>query len=201
MVCKLKARVNLHGVLNVEQGYYVEDQEVEEPIPEKEGEKKDADVSSPTSGSLSSQVAPRAPSPPSKKRSSDRLSTSPRRCESANMKRTRVSVEDVGDVEFGMPDVPRDGFSLGLRSQGVNDTSDVQLTSALQAMDTGDGEKPKMRKVKKQVRKGELPLSAGTASLDQESKAAASEKEMAMIMEDKLVADTEDKKNELESFI
>jgi heat shock protein 4 len=48
MVCKLKARINLHGVLNVEQGYYVEDQEVEEPIPEpKDGEKKDGDVRSP----------------------------------------------------------------------------------------------------------------------------------------------------------
>ncbi|KAI7422988.1 Heat shock protein, partial [Hortaea werneckii] len=39
MICKLKARLNLHGVLNVEQGYYVEEQEVEEPVPEKEGEK------------------------------------------------------------------------------------------------------------------------------------------------------------------
>ena len=51
MICKLKARLNLHGVLNVENGYYVEDIEVEEPIPEekeaekkgtKEGEKKEA---------------------------------------------------------------------------------------------------------------------------------------------------------------
>ena len=48
MICKLKARLNLHGVLNVEQGYYVEDVEVEEPIPEEkptEGQKKDGDVS------------------------------------------------------------------------------------------------------------------------------------------------------------
>ncbi|PQE23261.1 putative heat shock Hsp88 protein [Rutstroemia sp. NJR-2017a BVV2] len=42
MICKLKARLNLHGILNVEQGYYVEDMEVEEPIPEdKDGDKKD----------------------------------------------------------------------------------------------------------------------------------------------------------------
>ena len=48
MICKLKARLNLHGILNVESGYYVEDVEVEEPISdEKEGEKKDADVSVP----------------------------------------------------------------------------------------------------------------------------------------------------------
>jgi len=114
MICKLKARLNLHGVLNVEQGYYVEDQEVEEPIPE---EKKDGD-----------------------------------------------------------------------------------------AMDTdqpnGEAEKkPKMRKVKKQVRKGDLPLVAGTASMDQATKDAASERENQMFMEDKLVQDTEHVKNELESYI
>lgn len=48
MICKLKARVNIHGVLNVETGYYVEDQEVEEEVKEDEkedAEKKDADVS------------------------------------------------------------------------------------------------------------------------------------------------------------
>lgn len=61
--------------------------------------------------------------------------------------------------------------------------------------------KPKTRKIKKQVRKGELPLSSGTASLDQATKDVAAEKEASMFMEDKLVADTEDKKNELESYI
>lgn len=47
MICKLKARVNIHGVLNVESGYFVEDQEVEEEVDEKkEGDdKKDPDVS------------------------------------------------------------------------------------------------------------------------------------------------------------
>jgi heat shock 70kDa protein 4 len=48
MVCKLKARVNIHGVLNVESGYYVEDQEVEEEVKDdekKDDEKKDDDVS------------------------------------------------------------------------------------------------------------------------------------------------------------
>lgn len=70
-----------------------------------------------------------------------------------------------------------------------------------QANGTAEPAKPKTRKVKKQVRKGELPLSAGTASLDQATKDAAAEKENSMFMEDKLVADTEDKKNELESYI
>ena len=84
---------------------------------------------------------------------------------------------------------------------------DTPLTdSTNQAMDTdapnGTAEpKPKTRKIKKQVRKGELPLSSGTSSLDQQTKDAAAEKEGAMFMEDKLVADTEDKKNELESYI
>jgi len=109
MICKLKARLNLHGILNVESGYYVEDVEVEEPIPE-DKDKKDAD-----------------------------------------------------------------------------------------AMDTDD--KPKTKKVKKQVRKGELPISAGTSSLDQATKDSLAEHESSMIMEDKLVADTEEKKNELETYI
>ncbi|EED21621.1 Hsp70 chaperone Hsp88 [Talaromyces stipitatus ATCC 10500] len=110
MICKLKARLNLHGILNVESGYYVEDVEVEEPV---EDEKKDGD-----------------------------------------------------------------------------------------AMDTdaAEGEK-KTRKVKKQVRKGDLPISAGTSGLEEATKSAWTEKENAMTMEDKLVADTDEKKNELESYI
>ncbi|KAH7137120.1 heat shock protein Hsp88 [Dactylonectria estremocensis] len=113
MICKLKARVNIHGVLNVETGYYVEDQEVEEEIPE-DGDKKDPD--------------------------------------------------------------------------------------AMETDKKDDGPK-KTRKVKKQVRKGDLPISSGTASLDDASKIGLSEKEAAMVMEDKLVADTEEKKNELEAYI
>ncbi|KAM7190610.1 putative heat shock protein Hsp88 [Rhypophila sp. PSN 637] len=111
MICKLKARVNIHGVLNVESGYYVEDQEIEEEI--KDDEKKDSD-----------------------------------------------------------------------------------------AMDTDNkDEKPKTRKVKKQVRKGELPIVSATHSLDPNAKNLATEEEASMAMEDKLVADTEEKKNELETFI
>lgn len=113
MICKLKARLNLHGILNVESGYYVEDVEVEEPVPEaKEGDKMETD-------------------------------------------------QPNGDAE----------------------------------------PKPKTRKVKKQQRKGELPLSAGTSALDEATLASFTEAENQMYMEDKLVADTEDKKNELEAFI
>ncbi|PHH51234.1 Heat shock protein hsp88 [Ceratocystis fimbriata CBS 114723] len=105
MICKLKARVNIHGILNVESGYYVEDQEVEEEI-------KD---------------------------------------------------EDPNAMETDAP--------------------------------------KKTRLVKKQVRKGELPIVSGTHSLDEATRIAFQEKEAAMAAEDKLVADTEEKKNELETYI
>lgn len=147
MICKLKARLNLHGILNVEQGYYVEDVEVEEPIPEeKDAEKKDPDVSY--------SVVP-TPNP------------------------ERASIEDEP-----APKRPCVGHTL--------------LTPP-KAMETDAA--PKTRKVKKQVRKGDLPISAGTSSLDDASKQVAAEAESAMIMEDKLVADTEEKKNELETYI
>ncbi|KAL5342362.1 Hsp70 chaperone Hsp88 [Aspergillus crustosus] len=113
MICKLKARLNLHGILNLESGYYVEDVEVEEPVTE-EGEKKEGD-----------------------------------------------------------------------------------------AMDTdkGDEQPKKTRKVKKQVRKGDLPISTGTAALEQSTKDTWQERENSMYMEDKLIAETDEKKNELEGTI
>jgi heat shock 70kDa protein 4 len=167
MICKLKARVNLHGVLNVEQGYYVEEQEVEEPVPEpKDAEKKEGDV-----------------------RASNSFNESLSGGHDENERPRKISKTDSSN-SVGTP------FPLPQR------TSENQvLTNITQAAETGEPEKPKMRKVKKQVRRGELPLSAGTASLDQASKDLLAEKELAMIAEDKLVADTEDKKNELESFI
>lgn len=136
MICKLKARLNLNGILNVESGYYVEDMEVEEPI---EGE----DVSYHEEATSQSRF------------DHDRESKRPK----------------------------------------ITHSADIDL----QGMDTD--KEPKTRKVKKQVKKGELPLSAGTASLDTQAIADFSEKEHSMIMEDKLVADTEDKKNELEAYI
>lgn len=115
MVCKLKARLNLHGILNLESGYYVEEVEVEEPEaePKKDGDAMETD----------------------------------------------------------------------------------------QANGSAEAPKPKMRKVKKLVRKGDLQLVSGTASMDDAAKAQAAEAENQMFMEDKLVTDTEDKKNELEAFI
>ncbi|CAL8575916.1 adenyl-nucleotide exchange factor sse1, variant 2 [Xanthoria parietina] len=168
MICKLKARLNLHGVLNVESGYYVEDVEIEEPIPEeKEAEKKDAKENK-----------------DGEKKDGDEPATS---------------------APHRLKGLFKDAYADAKRSFLGN----RPLTNASkQAMDTTEDKangiaepKPKTRKIKKQVRKGDLPLSAGTASLDQASKDAAAEKESQMFMEDKLVADTEDKKNELESYI
>jgi len=164
MICKLKARLNLHGILNVEQGYYVEDMEVEEPIPEeKDAEKKDPEVSF---ENLSSHISP---SPTSGKRS--------------------VEEDELFTLHCEPP------------AKRPYSTAKTSLTPDLKAMDTDAAEKPKTRKVKKQVRKGDLPVVAGTSSLDESLKIAAAEAEADMIMSDKLVADTEDKKNELETYI
>jgi heat shock protein 4 len=176
MICKLKARVNIHGVLNVESGYYVEDQEVEEEIKEENGEKKDPDVSifiqtgDASSSATSEQGGPEETS----ERDSKRRKTS----------------------------APASGESEGVA--GEEETGNRLTTESSQkAMDTDapKDEKPKTRKVKKQVRKGELPIVSATQSLEGSLKNAFTEKEAAMVMEDKLVADTEEKKNELETYI
>ncbi|KAJ4353530.1 adenyl-nucleotide exchange factor sse1 [Didymosphaeria variabile] len=176
MICKLKARLNVHGVLNVESGYYVEEVEVEEPIPE---EKKEGDVR--ISSSSSAYFDPRYDSvDPSSEQQSDESSEERRAA-----KRRKSNANVVSQASVSLP-------------------VEEALTKDRQAMDVDSKESkepPKMRKVKKQQRKGDLPLSAGTAALDQANKDAAMEKENQMIMEDKLVADTEHQKNDLEAFI
>ncbi|KAL2200392.1 Hsp70 protein-domain-containing protein [Corynascus similis CBS 632.67] len=160
MICKLKARVNIHGVLNVESGYYVEDQEVEEEIKEENNEKKDADEVAGAAEAASQRD--------SKRRKTETFAASEEGAMvDAEDTRTRLTTE-----------------------------------SSQKAMDTdAKEEKPKTRKVKKQVRKGELPIVSATQSLEQSVKNAVIEREAAMAMEDKLVADTEEKKNELETYI
>jgi molecular chaperone DnaK (HSP70) len=162
MICKLKARLNIHGVLNVESGYYVEEVEVEEPIPEPEGEKKEGDV--------------RVPSSPIDFDGNERSSEEPA------IKRRKRSTESVP---------ARPAFA----------STEPELTNDSQMDVDKEKEPPKMRKVKKQQRKGDLPLSAGTASLDEATRNLQAERENAMIMEDKLVQDTENEKNNLESMI
>lgn len=174
MICKLKARVNIHGVLNVESGYYVEDQEIEEPIPEEETKKEDGDKKDPDVSTLVNVDVP-AMSP---------------------VKRKPTSSPPAGDDDATTP-AKRRRPSVHSNSNETND----KLTIS-KAMDTDNKEeKPKTRKVKKQVRKGELPIVAGTLSLDESAKNNLTEKEASMVMEDKLVADTEEKKNELETYI
>ncbi|KAF2472869.1 heat shock protein Hsp88 [Lindgomyces ingoldianus] len=176
MICKLKARLNVHGVLNVESGYYVEETEVEEPIPEPpKEEKKDGDVR--FSDSPASSVVRASPGDQSDGPQPEPIAKRQKRTDSVPAVHATASLPDSHKLTFSK-----------LQAMDVD------------AKDTKD-EKPKMRKVKKQQRKGDLPLSAGTASMDQATKDAATEKENQMIMEDKLVADTEHQKNELESFI
>ena len=178
MICKLKARLNVHGVLNVESGYYVEEVEVEEPILE---EKKEGDVCIPGSSPFHS-VPPNDFVDPSHQQQ-----------------------QHDGSLQEQERAAKRHKSNANLAAH-ASDASRVEgtLTNHEQDMDVDSKEPkepPKMRKVKKQQRKGDLPLSAGTAALDQANKDVAMEKENQMIMEDKLVADTEHQKNDLESFI
>lgn len=153
MICKLKARVNIHGILNVESAYYVEDQEVEEEIKDENGDVSNSIFISEDGKSLDGP-----------------------------MKRQKLF----------------DGSAESSNGGTHENLDDGKLTHEKVVM---DGDKPKTRKVKKQVRKGELPIVSATQSLDVAAKNTAIEKEQAMIMEDKLVADTEEKKNELETYI
>ncbi|KAF8968676.1 adenyl-nucleotide exchange factor sse1 [Entomortierella lignicola] len=60
---------------------------------------------------------------------------------------------------------------------------------------------PETRKVKKLVKKGDLPVVSATSSLDRSVITELREKEMEMIASDKLVVDTEMAKNTLEEYI
>lgn len=119
MICKFKPKLDQHGILRLEQAYYVEEEEVEVTVEE---EKKDAEAM------------------------------------------------DTDKQTNGTP-----------AEQG--------------------GPPPEKRKKKQPTVKGNLTITTGSTSLDEQTKNALGEKEMQMLSEDKLVADTEEKKNELETFI
>ncbi|KAF5571336.1 heat shock protein [Fusarium pseudoanthophilum] len=184
MICKLKARVNIHGVLNVETGYYVEEEEVEEEVNE------DPDVS------LSEPYMVSNDFPPAQDQDSASSSSASVGDDSQAYPAKRPRLDDEGE-----PDSSRSAFGV---PEDLEDSiyESRSLTSVSQkAMETDKDAPKKTRKVKKQVRKGDLPISTGSASLDDSTKASLLEKEAAMVMEDKLVADTEEKKNELEAYI
>ena len=68
-------------------------------------------------------------------------------------------------------------------------------------MDAEPPPPPKTRKVKKQVRKGDLPIVGGGLALDPSLKNSYKEREAEMTVADKLIADTEERKNALEEYI
>lgn len=156
MICKLKARINLFGVLNVESGHYVEEVEVEEEIKE-EGEV-----------SLDSAPDPALPHSSSFKDARDR----------------RPSPDEAPPVQK--------------RRRGTNS---MLIDESAQATESDETRPKKTRKVKKTVRKGDLEITGGTSSLDTEMKRIYSERENEMESQDKLVSDTAEKKNALESYI
>lgn len=166
MICKLKARVNLHGVLNVESGYWVEEVEVEEEI------KEEGDVSSNLSctGTHSNSVE---------------------------------GTLDLPSLQLEPPGVSTNASSFGggLSPPRKRVKVENQLLTGEQAMETDSDAKPKTRKVKKQVKGGDLPVLSTTASIDPTTKRQYMERENEMVMEDKLVADTEERKNALEEYI
>lgn len=60
---------------------------------------------------------------------------------------------------------------------------------------------PEYREVKKQVKKDDLTILSKSASLTDEKRNLLTEKENSMVQDDKLVADTEERKNALEEYI
>lgn len=163
MICKLKARVNLHGVLNIESGYYVEEVEVEEEI-------KEGDVSA-------ASVFPGNASPMSSH-----------------------GVSSLSSGRYHSPPSPPDSGSVSKRRKSSSETAVLTSYASVKAMET-DGAEKKTRKVKKQVKKGDLTVVSATASIDANLKQTYLEHENQMVMEDKLVYDTEDRKNALEEYI
>ncbi|KAF9941095.1 adenyl-nucleotide exchange factor sse1 [Mortierella alpina] len=81
-----------------------------------------------------------------------------------------------------------------------------KATDAAPAAEGAEGadaapEAPLTRKVKKLVKKGDLPVVSATTAMDRAVVAELREKEMEMIASDKLVVDTEMAKNTLEEYI
>lgn len=124
-IVKVKARLNLHGILNVEQAYVVEEVEVEEVIPEAE--------------------------------------------------------------------LPKDENKADGDDKQTED-SDMQDADA-------EPPKPKTRLIKKMVRKADLPIVTASGSIESSTKDQYKEREFNMAMTDRVVSETEDKKNALEEYI
>jgi len=87
-------------------------------------------------------------------------------------------------------------------------TVEEKIVKELVEKDTKEGEdaeddesEPEYREVKKLVKKADLEIITHSASLPDAVRQEFIEKENALVMEDKLVADTEERKNALEEYI
>lgn len=86
-------------------------------------------------------------------------------------------------------------------------TVEEKLVKELVEKESKDGEdededaEPEYREVKKLVKKDDLTIEISSASLSDKKRDELFEKENALVVADKLVADTEDRKNALEEYI
>lgn len=86
-------------------------------------------------------------------------------------------------------------------------TTEEKIVKELVEKEPKEGEEeeeesePEYREVKKTVKKDDLIIEVQSAALTEEERAAFFEKENALVVADKLVADTEDRKNALEEYI
>ncbi|ODV69441.1 heat shock protein 70 [Hyphopichia burtonii NRRL Y-1933] len=76
-----------------------------------------------------------------------------------------------------------------------------ELVEPKEGEEVDEDAEPEYREVKKLVKKDDLTIIAQTSALTDESREKLTEKENSLVMEDKLVADTEDRKNALEEYI
>lgn len=76
-----------------------------------------------------------------------------------------------------------------------------ELVEPKEGEEVDEDAEPEYKEVKKQVKKDDLVLEVQSAALTEGERAALFEKENALIVADKLVADTEDRKNALEEYI
>lgn len=76
-----------------------------------------------------------------------------------------------------------------------------ELVEPKEGEEVDEDAEPEYREVKKLVKKDDLTIIAQTSALTDEAREKLTEKENSLVMEDKLVADTEDRKNALEEYI
>lgn len=76
-----------------------------------------------------------------------------------------------------------------------------EVEELVEKEDAKEDDEPEYKKVKKLVKKNDLEIVAHTFSLTPEKLAEYTELENSLTMQDKLVADTEDRKNALEEYI